>query len=66
MATNTKVISFLTSLKSRKLILAVVGAIVPFGNAMGWWTLTTDQVWQVLTPILAFIGVEGAADLKSR
>ena len=67
MGTNTKTVqTFLQSLKSRKLILAVVGAVIPFGNAVGWWTLDTNQVWQILTPLLAFIGVEGVADIKSR
>ena len=64
-----KDITLLTSgnpLKSRKFWLAIVAALVVFGNNFFGWGLTDDQVWTFLTPILAFIGVEGAADLKSR
>jgi len=51
---------------SRKLWLAIVGAAVAFSNA--YWSLgfTTDQVWLFLAPILAYIGVEGVADIKGR
>lgn len=54
------------SLLSRKFLVALVGAIVVFGNHMWNWGLTTDQVWAVLTPLLAYLGIEGAADIKSR
>lgn len=53
-------------LTSRKFLLAFVAAIVVFGNAFFDWGITNEQVWAILTPILAFIGVEGAADLKNR
>lgn len=51
---------------SRKFIASLVGAIVVFGNGVGWWKLDTTEVWQVLAPLLAYIGVEGVADLKER
>lgn len=53
-------------LLSRKFILALVAAFVGIGNSLFSWGLTDQQVWSVITPLLAFIGVEGAADLKSR
>lgn len=56
----------LARLSSRKFLSAVVGAIVVFGNHYWNWGLTEEQVWQVLTPLLAFIGVEGAADVRGR
>lgn len=55
-----------TALKSRKLWLAVIAAAVAFGNALWDWGLTNEQVWSVVTPLLAFIGVEGVADIKER
>lgn len=57
-----KVKIFLSSLLSRKFVLAFVGAAVAFGNAMWDWGLTVDEVMAVLIPILAYIGVEGATD----
>jgi len=56
--------NFLNSLLSRKLILAVVAAVVAFGNAWGDWGLTTEEIWSILTPLLAWIGVEGVRDIK--
>jgi len=57
---------FANSLLTRKFLLAVVSAVVVFGNAFWNWGLTDAQVWSVLTPILAFIGVEGAGDAVER
>ena len=51
-------------LKSRKLWLAIIAALVAFGNAMFGWGLTTEQVLTVITPLLAYIGVEGMRDIK--
>lgn len=56
----------LNKLKSRKLWLALVAAFVAFGNSLWGWGLTQDQVWSVITPLLGFIGLEGAADIKHR
>ena len=55
---------FLKSLLSRKFILAIVAATVVFGNKFWGWGLSEQDVWTVLTPILAYIGVEGAKDFK--
>lgn len=57
---------FASSLLTRKFLLAFVAAIVVFGNAMWNWGISEEQVWQILTPILAFIGAEGWADAKER
>ena len=51
---------------SRKFILAVVAALVAFGNAMFNWGLSTEELISILGPLLAFIGVEGAADVMER
>lgn len=61
-----RVRQFLSSLLTRKFLLALVGAVVVFGNAMWGWGINEEQVWQILTPLLAFIGVEGAADFRER
>ena len=53
-------------LKSRKLWLAIIAAVVAFGNAMFEWGLSTEQVITVITPLLAYMGVEGIADVKER
>ena len=50
-------------LKSRKLWLALIGAFVAFGNGMWDWGLTSEEVFQILGPLIAYIGVEGARDL---
>ena len=57
---------FGSSLLTRKFLLAVVSSGVVFGNAMWGWGITDEQVWAVLTPILAFLGAEGIADIKER
>lgn len=53
-------------LKSRKLWLAIIAALVAFGNAMFNWGLTTEQVLTVIAPLLAYVGIEGVADIKER
>ena len=53
-------------LKSRKLWLAVIAALVAFGNAMFNWGLTTEQVLTVIAPLLTYVGIEGVADIKER
>lgn len=50
-------------LKSRKLWLALIASGVAFGNAYFDWKLTSDQVWMIVTPLLAYIGVEGTRDV---
>ena len=58
--------NWLKGLTSRKFILAVIGAIVAFGNAAYGWGLSTTDVATVLAPLLGFIFAEGAADVASR
>ena len=53
-------------LKSRKLWLALIAALVAFGNAMFNWGLTTEQVLTVIAPLLTYVGIEGVADIKER
>lgn len=53
---------FLVRLSSRKFLLAVVAGAVAFGNSFWNWGLTTEEVWQILVPLLAFVGIEGARD----
>lgn len=50
---------------SRKFLLALIAAVVAFGNAAWDWGLTQDDLWAVLIPILTFIGVEGLKDFKT-
>lgn len=58
--------NWLKGLTSRKFILALVSAAVAFGNFMWGWGLTEVQVLTIISPLLAFIGVEGAADTATR
>jgi len=51
---------------SRKFIVALIAAGVAFGNAMFNWGLDTAEVVAIITPLLAYIGVEGVADIKER
>jgi hypothetical protein len=57
---------FIARLSSRKFLLAVIAAITAYGVAIQDSTITQAEVWTILTPILAFIGVEGAADAVTR
>jgi len=52
--------------KSRKLWIAILAAAVAFGNAYGDWGMTVEQLFTIIAPLLAFIGVEGIADIKGR
>jgi hypothetical protein len=56
----------LKSFLSRKFICALVASIVAFGNSMWDWGLTPEQVLTVIAPLLAYIGIEGIADIKER
>lgn len=57
---------FLNSMKSRKFLLAVVGALVPILNSTFNLGVTQDQIIAILTPLVAFIGMEGLADAFER
>lgn len=54
------------SLLSRKLILALVGAFVAFGNAYWDWGMKIEEVMSIIAPLVAFIGVEGLKDANQR
>ena len=60
---ENKLKGFLWSLLSRKLILALLGAVVAFGNSFYDWGITTEELWMILTPLMSFIGVEGIKDI---
>lgn len=53
-------------MKSRKLWLAVIAALVVFANSFWDMGLKYEEVMMFISPLLLFIGVEGAADIKSR
>lgn len=51
---------------SRKFILALLALIVPIANQQLGWELSAPEVLAMLTPLLAFMGVEGYTDHKVR
>lgn len=53
-------------LKSRKFWLALIAALVVFLNRMWDLGLTEQELILVVAPLLAYIGVEGIADIKER
>ncbi len=57
---------FIDSLKSRKFILAIGSAAVTFLNSKFNLGITETQLWLIVIPILAFILVEGFADIVGR
>lgn len=57
---------FVDSLKSRKFILSVLAAIVAFVNSTFDLGINQDQMLTIISPMLAFIGVEGLADALER
>lgn len=57
---------FLNSMKSRKFMLSVVGALVPILNSTFNLGVTQDQIIAILTPLVAFISMEGLADAFER
>lgn len=54
------------SLKSRKFWMAILSAAVVFCNEFFGWDLKIEQIIAIVAPILAYITVEGIADIKSR
>lgn len=58
--------SFADRLKSRKLILSIAASAVALLNSTFNLGLDTEQVITVITPLLAYIGVEGVADIMER
>jgi hypothetical protein len=57
---------FLSRLTSRKFLLTVAASLTAYGVATADNTITVSEVWTILTPILAYLGVEGAADVVTR
>lgn len=51
-------------LLSRKFWLAVISAIVSFGNVYFEWGLSVEEVLLIIGPLLAYVGVEGAIDIR--
>ena len=51
---------------SRKFLFALLSAFVAFGNYYYAWGFSAEEIWQTIAPLLAFIGIEGLADLKER
>jgi hypothetical protein len=51
---------------SRKFLLTLAASIAALTAGMQDGILTQPEVWAVITPILAFIGIEGAADVAGR
>ena len=50
----------------RKFWFALIGAGVAFCNAYFEWELSAEQIFTVLSPLFAFIFMEGSADIVSR
>ncbi len=58
--------SFTDRLKSRKLILSVIASAIPLVNSSFNLGLNTEQLMTVIGPLLAYVGVEGLADVVER
>jgi hypothetical protein len=50
----------------RKFLLTIIASATAYSVAIEDNTINQSEVWTIITPILAFIGVEGAADTVSR
>ena len=61
-----QIVSFVDSLKSRKLILSVASAFFALSNTKLNLGFTTVQVWMVILPLMAFVITEGLADIIER
>ena len=57
---------FLLSLLSRKFLLAVAGTFIAFDAALTDGVVTQSELIMALSPILAFLGVEGIGDIAER
>lgn len=51
---------------SRKFLLALLAAVIAFGNGFFNWGLKFEEVVAIITPLLGYIAVEGVADIKER
>lgn len=61
-----KVKIFLLSLLSRKFLVAIAATILAYDAATVDQMITLQEIQVIIAPILAFIGVEGIADIKRR
>lgn len=50
----------------RKFVLTIIASLTAYGVAIQDNVISQPEVWAILTPILTFIGVEGAADTVTR
>lgn len=57
---------FFLSLLSRKFLLAIAGAYLAWDAGWSDGVLSQQELVLIMTPILAFLGVEGWADIKER
>jgi len=48
---------------SRKFLLTVAGCFIILLKALGVISLEDEAIWQLITIILGFLGVEGARDI---
>jgi hypothetical protein len=63
---NERIKQFFLSLLSRKFLLAIGAAITAYGVAIQDNVITQPELWTILAPLFAFMGVEGGADIVSR
>jgi len=63
---NERIKEFFLSLLSRKFLLAIGAAITAYGVATQDGVITQPELWTIIAPLLAFMGVEGTADVVSR
>lgn len=64
MATKNKKLSLPLALRSRKLWLATISALVVFLNSAFDIGLNQQDIALMLAPVLSYIGVEGIRDIK--
>lgn len=64
-ATNAKASTW-ERFTSRKFIVALLALIVPIANQQLGWELNASEILALLTPLLAFMGIEGFTDHKQR
>ncbi len=50
-------------LKSRKFWLALVAAFVTFANSYWDLGLSQGEIWTIIVPLLAYMGIEGLIDI---
>ena len=59
-----KIQKFIMSLLSRKFLLALAGAYIAWEAGWSDGTMSQQELLIAISPILAFLGVEGYADAK--